>query len=146
MKLIIKYCVKLPQLTNKFIFIPLLTKRQNLISLLVTFLGNVSGLTAVVTSLGGEFTARCRVTFLGDVSGLTTSVTFDNTSLTVSGIVVWSSTLVTGGGRLLEFARCRLSGSIGTGFAAVLGNVSELATVVTLGSLGLGWTVTLNVS
>lgn len=110
-------------------------------------LGNVTRLATVVASLGRSVTGSGTV--LGDVASLTTSVTLDNTSLTVSGKVVWTTALVAGSTRGLVATNSwgvrSLWLVVGTLWAA-LRDVTELTAVVALGTLGLSWALRLDVT
>ncbi|EGV61423.1 hypothetical protein CANTEDRAFT_107765 [Yamadazyma tenuis ATCC 10573] len=107
----------------------------------------MAGLSTVVASLNRKVvTSSSRPTVLRNMAGLSTSVTLGVVGLTVSGKMVRTSTLVTGGRRLeLRSSRSRRwlfsSRSI-----AVLRYVAKLTTIVTLGTLFLSWTVRLNMS
>lgn len=109
-------------------------------------LGNVTGLTAVVTSLGKLVGSQSAL--LGDVAVLATRVTLDGVSLAILGEVVWTTALVAhwalGTTELLS-SESWGGRSLGV-LWALSGDVAKLRAVVALGALGAVWAVTLDVS
>lgn len=122
-------------------------KQQSGLGSSLAVLGNVAGLTTVVTGLGHLVGGR--VTVLGNVAVLAAGVALDGTGLTVLGKVVGATALVAHGAlgelgwELLVSWRSRSSTLV---LWALSGDVAELRAVVALGALGAVWAVASDVA